>query len=92
MWKYTAPCVNVHKRKYTFPYGEIHIKLRIPALGIVVSTEKKVFRISSVEFYVYKKTQIKQNFRFAYMFPCFMLRFGNVYYKTALPVGYVPQW
>ena len=33
MRKYTALYVNPYKRKYTFPHGEIHIKLWIPALG-----------------------------------------------------------
>ena len=71
MWKYTAPCVNPHKRKYTFPHGEIHIKLLIPH-----SVSTKRFRIIS------SKKKTKQNFCFAYnMFPCFMSRFGNVYLR-----------
>ena len=52
----------------------------------VSTKKKKVFCISSVEFYVYKK----QIFVLPICFR-FMSRFGSVYITTALSVGYVPQ-
>ena len=80
------------KRKYTFPHGEIHIKLWIPD-SKKKEKEKKSFPYKFCwVLRVLKKTQIKQNFHFAFLFPCFMSRFSYVYYKTAVPVGYVPQW
>ena len=51
MWNYTAPCVNLYRQKYTFPHEVIHIKLWIPHS----ESTKKSFRLSSVEFYMYKK-------------------------------------